>query len=99
MALSADGRVALIGALSYNGGPQGAAFVYDNADGAWSTAPAATLTGPLGGGFGTSVALSADGTVAMVGEPNPDGTGAVYIYDKSLRFPFPIPTPFPSLRS
>jgi len=86
VALSADGTVALVGApvASY-----GAAYVYEGQGADWSSTPAATFTGPPttdgGGEFGSSVALSASGQVALVGAPGA-GTaydGAGYLYSES----------------
>jgi hypothetical protein len=86
VALSADGTVALVGApvASY-----GAAYIYEGSGGNWSSTPAAAFTGPPttdgGGEFGSSVALSADGQVALVGAPGA-GTaydGAGYLYSES----------------
>ena len=86
VALSADGTVALVGApvASY-----GAAYVYAGSGGNWSTTPAATFTGPPttdgGGEFGSAVALSADGQVALVGAPGAGTSydGAGYLYSES----------------
>ena len=80
VALSSDGTVALIGATYTNGGP-GAAYIYtyDRSTGAWSSP--VTLSPPSGtGGFGFSVALSSDGTVALVGAPLTGSTGEAYAY-------------------
>ena len=66
MALSASGATALVGdpvAQTY-----GTATVYDF-NGSWSTGIPLTVT-PNAGNFGTAVALSADGTIAAVGDPN-----------------------------
>lgn len=86
VALSADGTVALVGApvASY-----GAAYVYAGSGGNWSPTPAATFTGPPttdgGGEFGSAVALSADGQVALVGAPGAGTSydGAGYLYSES----------------
>ena len=86
VALSADGTVALVGApvASY-----GAAYVYAGSGGSWSPTPAATFTGPPttdgGGEFGSAVALSADGQVALVGAPGAGTSydGAGYLYSES----------------
>jgi hypothetical protein len=86
VALSADGTVALVGApvASY-----GAAYVYTGSGGNWSPTPAATFTGPPttdgGGEFGSAVALSADGQVALVGAPGAGTSydGAGYLYSES----------------
>jgi hypothetical protein len=80
VALSSDGTVALIGATYTNGGP-GAAYIYtyDSSTGAWSSP--VTLSVPSGtDGFGFSVALSSDGTVALVGAPLTGSTGEAYVY-------------------
>jgi hypothetical protein len=86
VALSADGTVALVGApvASY-----GAAYVYEGSGEDWSSTPAAAFTGPPttdgGGEFGSSVALSATGQVALVGAPGA-GTGydgAGYVFSES----------------
>ena len=76
VALSADGRTALIGTTSeYT--LAGAAFIFRaSAADAWlsSATPDAVLTdgllGQPGGGFGAAVALSPDGMTALVGAPN-----------------------------
>ncbi len=86
VALSADGTVALVGApvASY-----GAAYVYAGSGGNWSATPAATFTGPPstdgGGEFGSAVALSGDGQVALVGAPGAGTSydGAGYLYSES----------------
>ena len=86
VALSADGRTALVGAPGVGKG-KGAVYVYHVASaGSWgsSSTPVATLSQPLGhrlqslGGWG--IALSADGTTAFVGTPN---DRAVYVFHAS----------------
>ena len=92
VALSADGTTALIGAPGVNNSSsqRGAAYVFHvSADGSWSSSsiPAATLTnGPgfSGDAVGLSVALSADGTTALVGAPGVGGfAGAAYVFHVS----------------
>jgi uncharacterized repeat protein (TIGR02543 family) len=97
VALSADDTTALVAAYGHNptgGQPttdSGAVYVYHvTSPGGWSTtsAPTATLTSKgLSGDdgfldFGYSVALSADGTTALIGSPSDFSTGgnAAYIY-------------------
>ena len=63
VALSADGREALVGAQFAN-----SAYLFAETAGTWRTTPMATLRGGSGG-FGSSVALSADGREALVGAP------------------------------
>jgi trimeric autotransporter adhesin len=86
VALSADGTTALIGASDANG--YGAAYVFHVADeGSWTTSgiPTATLTDSAGAwadDFGISVALSADGTTALIGAQNVSSrTGAAYVFN------------------
>jgi hypothetical protein len=84
VALSANGQVALVGAPAAAGG--GAAYLYVASDGTWPSAPTATFAGPSGapGEYGTSVALSANGQVALVGAPGSgpgaSDDGAAYLY-------------------
>jgi hypothetical protein len=82
-ALSADGTTALIGADGANSAQgTGAADVFHvTGEGTWasSSSPAATLTGPAavkGGSFGSSVAMSGDGTTALI----TDGEGHAYVF-------------------
>jgi hypothetical protein len=86
VALSADGTTALIGATGAGSGA-GAAYVYHVAsEGSWATSsvPSATLTNASAGtgtNFGVSVALAADGKLAMVGASGvSSGHGAVYVF-------------------
>ena len=89
VALSADGRTALIGSTSdYT--LTGAAFVFRASDAdAWlsSATPDAVLTDgladQLGGGFGAAVALSPDGLTALVGAPNlaSGPAGDAYVFE------------------
>jgi antibiotic biosynthesis monooxygenase (ABM) superfamily enzyme len=82
-ALSADGNTALAG------GARGeAAWVFTRSGGAW-TQQGNELVGTGGGGLssteqGSSVALSADGTTALVGGPGDNGgTGATWVFARS----------------
>ena len=92
VALSGDGGTALIGALGTpSGNNVGAAYLYTESNGVWPSSPTASFTDPLGAtgdGFGNSVALSSDGSTALIGA---DGTaasepccvGAAYVYTQS----------------
>jgi len=87
VALSNDGNTAVVGADYATGvsANTGAASVYTSGGGSWSKV--ATLTASSGVAddlFGTSVALSGDGTTAMVGAPavNYD-TGEAYVFTAS----------------
>jgi hypothetical protein len=68
------------------GGPfqDGAAFIYAESGGTWSSAPAASFLGPTASGawLGQSVALSANGQVALLGAPI-GGDGAAYLFTDS----------------
>ncbi len=80
VALSSNGTVALVGDPSGAGGT-GSATVYTLTSGVWSSGVA--LTAPAeAGSFGTSVALSGSGTIALVGDPygGENGTGAATVY-------------------
>ena len=78
VAISADGTTAFIGAYGVSTGT-GVAYVFHvSSEGSWATTstPTATLTnssGASGDLFGTSVALSADGTTAVIGAPGVTG--------------------------
>ncbi len=84
VALSANGQVALLGAPE--GGPfqDGVAFIYAESGGTWSSAPAASFLGPTASDawLGQSVALSANGQVALLGAPI-GGDGAAYLFTES----------------
>jgi len=79
----------MVGASRDNvGGPatQGVALVFSRASGVWrQTGEITSATGLFGDQFGTAVALSEDGTTALIGAPDPSGvspsaTGAAYVY-------------------
>ncbi len=85
VSLSADGNTALIGGWN-DDGRKGAAWVFARAGAVWSQqGPKLTGTGEIGaGGFGTSVAISADGNTALVGAPGDNGTiGAAWVFTRS----------------
>jgi len=96
VALSADGSTALVGASQENeqsedpGADTGWAYVFTRSDGTWTQET--QLSPPDDGGadsFGYAVALSADGTTALVGDyesgdPDGDGrTGAAYRFERA----------------
>ena len=91
VALSADGTSALVGAPLHavsDGSIAGAAYVFNQVAGGY--AQGAELTAADGADadyFGSSVALSADGSIALVGAPlrtvhNVPGEGAAYIFNR-----------------
>jgi hypothetical protein len=73
VALSADGNTAVIGG-SRDGLNVGAAWVFTRSGGTWAQAASKLLaTGETGpGGFGNAVALSADGSTALIGGGSAD---------------------------
>ena len=85
VALSADGRTAIVGGIVDNG-LAGAAWVYTRSDGGWTQQGSKLVgTDAVGqGGQGVSVALSADGSTAIVGGPYDNrNTGAAWVYTRS----------------
>ncbi len=82
VALSADGNTALVGGDSDHGN-DGAAWVFTRSAGLWSQQGPKLTAGSPGAGFGSSVALSADGNTALIGA-NFDGTsGAALVFTRS----------------
>ena len=85
-ALSSDGTTALIGG-PLDSSSSGAAWVFTNSGSGWTQVSKLTVAG--GGQFGTSVALSSDGTTALIGAPrdggcgSPCGMGAAYAFVSS----------------
>ncbi len=85
VSLSADGNTALVGGW-YDDGTKGAAWVFTRSGGVWSQqGPKLTGGGETGkGGFGTSVALSADGNTALIGAPgDTNDKGAAWVFTRS----------------
>src|SRR3954447_11745426 len=85
VALSADGDTALIGGRSDNG-DVGAAWAFTRSGGVWTQqGPKLTGSDEAGaGGFGQSVALSADGNTALIGGDGDDGSaGAAWAFTRS----------------
>jgi len=83
VALSGDGNTALIGAPTQNSSA-GAAYVFTRTGSTWSQqtgtlTPSGTAPGLQ---FGQSVALSADGTTALIGGPVGD-QGTAWIFSRS----------------
>jgi hypothetical protein len=83
VAISADGNVAILGGPGDNnmpaprGGDNGAAWVFTQSGGVWmQQGPKLVGSGAgfvIGAGQGSSVALSADGSTAILGAPSDDG--------------------------
>lgn len=92
VSLSADGRTAVVGArwgADSNELAAGTAHVFQRTGGSWTEqATLAVADGDSTNDFGESVALSADGTTAVVGAPGSDGeggwsSGAAYVFTAS----------------
>ncbi len=89
LALSPDGTTLVAGAPFSNSFAGGAYVFHASSEGAWvsTSTPTAALSNALesqaDGGVGFAVAISGDGTTALVGDSeNPDGGGA-YLYHVS----------------
>ncbi len=85
VSISADGNTALVGGWK-DDGTKGAAWVFTRHGGVWSQqGPKLTGGGEDGeGGFGTSVALSADGDTALIGAPGDSfREGAAWIFTRN----------------
>jgi CSLREA domain-containing protein len=83
--LSNDGNTAVIGAPGV-GGDIGAAWVFTRAGSAWTQA--AQLTPGAGeqappGRYGSGVAISGDGSTALVGSPGDNGVGAAWVFRRA----------------
>ena len=90
VALSEDGTTAIIGANATpddTGVPKGAAYVFDFNDDWTQQTVLAPRNGNAGMDFGKALALSADGTTAVIGAredntPNEPSSGSAYVYRK-----------------
>jgi hypothetical protein len=82
--LSADGNTAIVAGWSDHDGT-GAAWVFARSRGIWSQQGKKLVgSGAVGGARqGTSVALSADGNVAIVGGLASDGVGSASVFTRS----------------
>jgi hypothetical protein len=89
VAVSADGATALVGAAldeDPNGDEAGSAYVFAREDGDWRrTTKLVPDGGDHGDNFGESVAVSSDGTTALIGsvfdeDPNGDNAGSAYVF-------------------
>jgi FG-GAP repeat protein len=83
VALSADGKTALIGGSQFGGG-LGAVWVFTRSGSAWNQTRILS-SGPVGAqAFGVSVALSSDGNVALVGASFYNlRVGAAFLYRRA----------------
>ncbi|HEX4484491.1 MAG TPA: IPT/TIG domain-containing protein [Solirubrobacteraceae bacterium] len=81
VAISADGNTAIVGNPTTTNSP-GAAWVFTREGSTWTRAAALTGGNTIGEGrFGKSVALSADGETALVGDPSSsNGRGSAWLF-------------------
>lgn len=87
VAISADGDIVLGGQVPATNQPGGTAWIFWLDDkGVWQSGVPLNLPASVANsGFGLSVALSADGDIALVGAPRlQGGLGAVYAYSGDL---------------
>jgi IPT/TIG domain/FG-GAP repeat len=93
VALSADGNTAIVGNPTTTKAP-GAAWVFTREGSSWTRT--AMLTGgetPDEGRFGKSVALSADGNTALIGDPSAtNGRGSAWLFAREGSSWTPIAT-------
>jgi hypothetical protein len=89
VAISADGKDAIVGADNGNVGT-GGAWIFARSNGVWSqqgsalVGTGAVAEGPFPIGQGDSVAISADASTAFVGGPTDGGfVGATWVYKRS----------------
>ncbi|WP_227380230.1 FG-GAP repeat protein [Haladaptatus halobius] len=89
VALSDDGTTALVGAenkMDINSMGTGKAYVFEASGGSWSQQTTLSFDGDESVRFGASVAVSGDGTTALIGDPqeiipnNSMGTGSAYVF-------------------
>src|SRR5271166_4102898 len=87
VALSGDGSTSVIGAPEAEREEGGRAWVFTRSEGAWASAQELTSGGGAEAAFGFSVALSAEGTTALIGAPKASGAypeqGAAYTFARS----------------
>ena len=91
VALSADGNTAIVGGPGDNADPNtgigaGAVWVFTRSGGVWTQQGPKLVGNDAAGnaGQGSSVALSADGSTAIVGGPSDNGSaGAVWVFTRS----------------
>ena len=83
VALSEDGNTALVGGSGDNGAV-GAAWVFTRSGSTWTQqGPKLTSGGSTFALFGQSVALSADGSTALIGATFAGSGGAAYVFTRS----------------
>jgi hypothetical protein len=89
VALSADGDTAIMGGFADEAGV-GAASVFTRSDGHWTSDKKLNGIGPVGQ-TAPSVAMSADGSIVMVGGPNDNGgIGAAWVFTRTPDYREPL---------
>jgi hypothetical protein len=92
LVLSEDGTTALISAMdddNSNGGDAGSVYVFEQSSESWSQQQKLVAAdGDPSDAFGISLALSEDGTTALISapddaDPNGDFAGSAYVFEKS----------------
>jgi len=86
VAISNDGAYAIVGSISEDtsGSGAGAAYVYVRSGSSWSQQQMLKASDAMANGiFGYSVAMSSDGTYAVVGARYQNANGAAYVYIRS----------------
>ncbi len=83
LAISPDGDTAVVGAPGANN-REGAVFMFTNSGSSWTGMEVTSPEATVGGLFGRSVALSANGEVALIGAPGEHvGRGQAWVYKRS----------------
>ncbi len=83
VALSSEGNTALIGSGYFENFGAGAAWVFTRSEGAWTQQGKKLESGEHD--FGSSVALSSNGNIALIGGPLPETSspGAAWVYTRT----------------
>ena len=85
VAISSDGNTALVGA-SLDNNSTGSVYVWTRSSGIWTQQAQLIGTGASGSPpffQGASVALSSDGTTALIGVPGDDDNGAAFVFTRA----------------
>lgn len=77
LAISADGKIVVVGSPNSGINDEGYAYVYERSDNTYNQV--GILTGPASGNFGSSVSVSADGNTIVVGDSS---GGNSYVFDR-----------------
>jgi hypothetical protein len=85
--LSADGNISLVGGPQDGGGVVGAAWAYRRTGGSWTQLGNKLVVPNTTSQLGSSVALSGDGSTALVGGPEfNNGSGAAWVFGQPNKF-------------